>query len=189
MDHGDDGPTPALFPGEDRAVYLRALRVSITGDFLSSLADGGTRSGPERGPEARGEPTLDRLKQGADRLLLHSSRSARCLELLSSFLSRHAASRARRLPARDELLDHLAAYMEFSTSLQQNPGCEASLRIVASAAQAARLGALLRAWTPSADVSAEIMAAVRDLFGALGIEEPAEGWDRFEGFVPRPGAR
>lgn len=189
VDHGDDGPTSALFPGEDRAVYLRALRVSITGDFLSSLADGGTRTGPGVAPGARGEPTLDCLKQGADRLLLHSLRSARCLELLSPFLSRHAASRARRLPARDALLDHLAAYIEFSTSLLQNPGCEASLRIVASAAHAARLGALFRAWTPGADVPAEIIGAVRDLFGALGLGESAEGWERFEGFAPRPGAR
>ncbi|MGK3969521.1 hypothetical protein WMF38_33950 [Sorangium sp. So ce118] len=189
VDHGDDGPTSALFPGEDRAAYLRALRVSITGEFLSSLADGGTRSGPAGAPEARGEPTLDRLVQGAEQLLLHSLRAARCLELLSPFLSRYAASRARRFPARDELLDHLAAYIEFSTNLQRNPGCEASLRIVASAAHAERLGALLRAWAPGADVPAEIMAAVRDLFGALGIEEPADGWERFEGFAPRPGAR
>ncbi|WP_437831326.1 hypothetical protein [Sorangium sp. So ce1153] len=179
----------ALFPCEDRSVYLRALRVSITGDFLSSLADGGTRSGPGAALEARGEPTLDRLVQGADRLLLLSLRAARCLELLSPFLSRHAASTARRIPTCDELFGHLAAYMEFSTSLQRNPGCGASLRIVTSAAHAARLGPLFRAWIPGADVPTEIIAAVRDLFGALGIEEPAEGWDRFEGFVPRPGAR
>jgi hypothetical protein len=182
-----EGPEQSVLPGKNQSVYFSALRVNVSGAFLGSLAEGEAWRAPAEEVEDENRATLASLKEGAERFFSYALKGARCLDLLSPFLSPHTASRAHRIPARDELLDHLAAYIDFSTRLKHNRGCKRSERIIASAVHAERLDALFRQWTPGADVPADVVRAVRDLFEALDIREPPQGWERFEGFAPMPG--
>lgn len=86
---------------------------------------------------------------------------------------------------RDEVLEHLTVHLKLAENLRQHPVSETNRRIVASAPHAVKLRDLFLQWSPTLDVPAEVIGAVRDLFEGLGIREPPEGWDRFEGFALR----
>jgi hypothetical protein len=109
-----------------------------------------------------------------------AQRIATAMNLAGLLASPAVMRRVREMPSREHILEHLDGLRTVT-----DEGAVATFgdgsQLSAITPHVARLRALCDAWTPSADVPAEMQQAARDLLAAFGIPEPPEGWDRFEG--------
>jgi len=106
-----------------------------------------------------------------------------CLNLVSAFVSPRALSAAQFIPAQQDMLRHLALYLEFVEKLKSTNNVRSNQRIVDAEPHARRLVHLFSRWVPDLQIPDEIISTSRALLEtAITNGPPPWGWDNFEGF-------
>jgi hypothetical protein len=108
-----------------------------------------------------------------------------CVELVAVFVSPRVLARAHRIPGRDEMLEHLDAYLDLVEDLRREQDHEGNRRLVRSAPYARTLREQFSVWMPGPEIPMEIMTASRGFIEAMAGQAPPGGWDEFEGFTAK----
>jgi len=115
-------------------------------------------------------------------------RTAEAAAVMSTFLNLAGMLASPRLwaaasawPSREHVVEHIDEYLAgiHQTGWTDEKG-QPAFQSVTAAAQ--HLRSLCQTWEPGPDLPAEISSAARAVFAAVGLPEPVEGWDAFEGW-------
>lgn len=104
-----------------------------------------------------------------------------CFTNMMGFLaSPRIIAKAPTLPSREHILEHIEGFLGVlaRASRPTQPSEGGTWRD--SEPHASRLRELFREWTPEQGISCEIVQTARACLLAVGISEPAGGWDAFE---------
>jgi hypothetical protein len=116
-----------------------------------------------------------------DRTRKHATVTAGFANTMAAFAAPRVIARAKSLPSREEVRRCIDSYLEVIAETKQSPRAEGNQATINAEPYAIKLRDLVAAWTPATTVPAAIQQNARDVLGALGIPEPPEGWDLFEG--------
>jgi len=105
------------------------------------------------------------------------------LNLAGVLASPRVLARASTMPARDEVLDLLDAFIRTASGPGQWRSSE-PLDLGAAKQAGERLRAACAEWTPCAVAPVAVQQAARALLSAFGIPEPPEGWNAWNGEMP-----
>jgi hypothetical protein len=169
---GDSSPAAAE-PPESRSANGAG---EATGSRGGETVQGGAAGAP-----ARVDPAPAQLQAMMDRTRKHATVTAGFANTMAAFAAPRVIARAKSLPSREEVLRCIDAYLEVITETKQSPQAEGNQATINAGPYALKLRDLFAAWTPATTVPAAIQQNARDVLGALGIPEPPEGWDLFEG--------
>lgn len=115
-------------------------------------------------------------------LAAEMARATMCfINLMGVFASPRIIAKTPALPAREHIIDHIEDFLGVlaRTSPSAQPSNEDSWRN--SEPHVLRLRELLRNWVPEQGISPEVINTARTCLLTLGVDEPPEGWDAFEG--------
>ncbi|WP_437328584.1 hypothetical protein [Sorangium sp. So ce381] len=167
---GGSSPAPAE-PAESRSA-------ADSGDGIDPR-DGKAASGA--GQEALAGTDPAQIQAMMDRTRKHAMVIAGFANTMSAFAAPRVIATAKSLPSREEMLQCIDAYLEVVAEAKRSPHDDGNQATIKAEPYALKLRDLFAAWTPAATVPAAIQKNARDVLDALGIPEPTEGWDRFEG--------
>ncbi|WP_437309221.1 hypothetical protein [Sorangium sp. So ce388] len=141
--------------------------------------DGGIAAGEAAAALAPVDPAKREAMMARTRR--HGMATAGFANMMAAFAAPRVIAKAKSLPSREEMLRCIDAYLEVVAEAKRSLHGEGNQATLDAEPYAIKLRALFADWTPSTTVSPEIQRNARDVLHALGIPEPPEGWDRFEG--------
>ncbi|WP_437915534.1 hypothetical protein WME73_10250 [Sorangium sp. So ce302] len=141
--------------------------------------DGKAASGAGQEALARTDPA--QIQAMMDGTRKHAMVIAGFANTMAAFAAPRVIARAKSLPSRAEMLRCIDAYLEVVAETKRSPHDDGNQAMINAEPYALKLRDLFAAWTPAAIVPAAIQNNARGALDALGIPEPPEGWDRFEG--------
>ncbi|WP_437745278.1 hypothetical protein WMF39_09820 [Sorangium sp. So ce1504] len=173
---GGCAPPSGISPAPAEPVESRSA--AGAGDGVAPRDGKGASSA---GREALADTSPAQSQALMDRTRKHAMVTAAFANTIAGFAAPRVIAKAKRLPSREEMLRCIDAYLEVVAETKRSPHDEGNQATINSEPYALKLRDLFSAWTPGATVPAAIQKNARAVLDALGIPEPPEGWDRFEG--------